>query len=109
LLRNGAIPYDKCIDINFDLVNASYAIYMVPDTDQVKEFAAKMNETWIESGKISVLIPKNLHKSLDFIFLANETELEMVNQMSDSSDPVHLAVVFDGDPKINMLVFLFLL
>ena len=91
--------------IDFVLANVSYAIYVVPNTAQVQQFASLMNRTWVESGEISNPIlphPINLHSELHFIFLATEAELEVTNSMVDNPYPVHLAIVFSDDPMTNM-------
>ena len=84
-------------NVNFDSANRSYALYVVPDTEEVRHFTAQMNETWVKSGKIP---PSDA--GLDFVYLKDEKELERYNSMNDNDNPVHLAIVFDADPLTNM-------
>lgn len=86
-------------NVNFDSANRSYALYVVPDTEEVRHFTAQMNETWVKSGKIP---PSDLPAGLDFVYLKDEKELERYNSMNDNDNPVHLAIVFDADPLTNM-------
>ena len=88
-------------NVNFDSANRSYALYVVPDTEEVRHFTAQMNETWVKSGKFPHFDP-SFHTGLDFVYLKDEKELEQYNTMNDNDNPVHLAIVFDADPLTNM-------
>ncbi|XP_046440757.1 ABC-type organic anion transporter ABCA8-like [Daphnia pulex] len=97
-------PADTPIGIDFALnqlnENTSYTIYLVPNTSEIQNFADRMQDYWSE---LSWPGPGDgPFQPLGFVFLETEKDLEAIYADKNLTIPVELAVVFDGDPSVNM-------
>ncbi len=76
-------------------------MYILPNTTETRKFTDLMQDYWSE---ISWPFPGNggPFKPLGFVFLDTEQELEAIYADKQLAIPVELAVVFDGNPFVDM-------
>ncbi len=76
-------------------------MYILPNTTETHTFANLMKDYWNE---ISWPLPGNggPFEPLRFVFLDTEEQLLAIYADKELEIPVELAIVFDGDPFVNM-------
>lgn len=85
--------------------NTSYALYIVPDTPETRSFADHMQEYW--SSQTNLPLPgQGPFLPLNFVFLETEEELVAIYANDTLAVPVKLAILFDGNPLLEMSVTL---
>lgn len=72
---------------------------MIPNTPETRNFTVQMKNYWKDS-----LTPFGIEQipDLEFEFLDNESQLLETYSSDDIEKPMYLAIVFDGDPFVNM-------
>lgn len=79
-------------------------MYILPNTTETHRFTELMQDYWSEISWPLPGIGGGPFQPIGFIFLDTEEELLAIYADKELAIPVELAIIFDGDPFVNMLV-----